>query len=154
MLNSHNHNHPSGSTGESLGSGAKPSSSSYSLISKTLTWRSSAGGGSNNNTTSQTSKPLSSSWTASRRAGRAKNNDATGGRELPKRRIHPSERPLTEANLRQQEALSGFKWEFGRRRESIGGWSVESGISPCGSRRSSYDLRVHDMPLPPTSLGQ
>ncbi|KAH8909791.1 hypothetical protein BR93DRAFT_419989 [Coniochaeta sp. PMI_546] len=58
----------------------------------------------------------------------------------PRRRVHPSERPLTEANLRQQEMLSQFKWEFGRsqgRRDSLGGWSVESGISPCCSRRGS-----------------
>jgi hypothetical protein len=38
--------------------------------------------------------------------------------------------------------LAGFKWEFGRstgpqRRGSLGGWSVESGISPCCSRPAS-----------------
>jgi hypothetical protein len=77
---------------------------------------------------------------------------AGGKAELPKRRIHPSERPLTEANLRQQEALAQFKWEFGRKGPgSLGGWSLESGISPCGSRRSSYDLTVHKMPLPPAA---
>ncbi|KAI3397681.1 hypothetical protein diail_10450 [Diaporthe ilicicola] len=47
------------------------------------------------------------------------------------RRVHPSERPLTEQNLRHQEMLGTFTMKFGRsRRYSRGGRSSFSGISP------------------------
>jgi len=55
-----------------------------------------------------------------------------------KRRIvHPSERPLTEQNLRHQEMLSQFTWTFGASRPD----QVEDdgfiGISPCCTRAPS-----------------
>lgn len=58
-----------------------------------------------------------------------------------KQRVHPSERPLTETNLRHQEMLSTFTMSFGRRarRPSQGGRSSFSGISPGNSRRGSMD---------------
>lgn len=47
------------------------------------------------------------------------------------RRVHPSERPLTEQNLRHQEMLGTFTMKFGRsRRFSRGARSSFSGISP------------------------
>ncbi|KAH6888702.1 hypothetical protein B0T10DRAFT_59916 [Thelonectria olida] len=56
----------------------------------------------------------------------------------PKRRIvHPSERPLTEQNLRHQEMLSQFTWTFGASSPE----QVEDdgfiGISPCCTRAPS-----------------
>lgn len=104
------------------GSKTSPTSTSFqnSLLSKTLTWRSSG----------------ESPRKERKRASDRRERDAQAAR----RKVHPSERPLTEANLRQQEALNAFKWEFGRsqgRRNSLGAWSVETGISPCCSRRPS-----------------
>ncbi|KAL1870528.1 hypothetical protein VTK73DRAFT_2602 [Phialemonium thermophilum] len=60
-----------------------------------------------------------------------------GRQQQQQRRRHPSERPLTEMNLRHQEMLSHFKMEFGRgrRRPSLGGRSSFSGISPRTSWR-------------------
>lgn len=119
---------PSGVSSSSPPSKTSPTTTSASFqnsfLSKTLTWRSSKG-----ESPGKREKKKSGS-------GTRKERDAQAAR----RRVHPSERPLTEANLRQQEALSAFKWEFGRsqgRRDSLGGWSVESGISPCCSRRPS-----------------
>lgn len=65
-----------------------------------------------------------------------------------KQRMHPSERPLTETNLRHQELLSTFTMSFGRRRMSQGGRTSFSGISPGNSRQTSLDsgyanVRVH-----------
>ncbi|KAB5570623.1 hypothetical protein GE09DRAFT_714272 [Coniochaeta sp. 2T2.1] len=109
-----------------------PQSSSFqsNFLSKTLTWRSSHGGERKEKKRSSASKGKDANATAAAR-----------------RRVHPSERPLTEANLRQQEMLAQFKWEFGRstgRRNSLGGWSVNSGISPCQSRRGSYSALPPD----------
>lgn len=57
-----------------------------------------------------------------------------------KQRLHPSERPLTEMNLRHQEILSSFTFNFGRRKGSNGGRrSFASGISPGNSRQGSLD---------------
>lgn len=54
------------------------------------------------------------------------------------RRVHPSERPLTEQNLRHQEMLGTFTMKFGRsRRFSRGARSSFSGISPRCSVDSS-----------------
>ncbi|KAJ0108695.1 hypothetical protein J7T55_015129 [Diaporthe amygdali] len=54
------------------------------------------------------------------------------------RRVHPSERPLTEQNLRHQEMLGTFTMKFGRsRRYSRGARSSFSGISPRCSMDSS-----------------
>lgn len=54
------------------------------------------------------------------------------------RRLHPSERPLTEQNLRHQEMLGTFTMKFGRsRRFSRGARSSFSGISPRCSVDSS-----------------
>ncbi|OIW33660.1 hypothetical protein CONLIGDRAFT_677426 [Coniochaeta ligniaria NRRL 30616] len=100
--------------------------SSSSFLSKTLTWRSSQG--------------ASSGQPKEKKGSRSSADRKDRNAPLPRRRIHPSERPLTEANLRQQEELSAFKWEFGRsmgRRNSLGMWSVDSRISPCCSRRGS-----------------
>ncbi|KAH7162679.1 hypothetical protein B0J13DRAFT_16421 [Dactylonectria estremocensis] len=67
-------------------------------------------------------------------------------RSKPTKRIitHPSEKPLTEQNLRHQEMLSQFTWTFGASRPD----QVESddfvGISPCCTRAPSladYDPR-------------
>ncbi|KAG8166163.1 hypothetical protein KVR01_004715 [Diaporthe batatas] len=59
------------------------------------------------------------------------------GSAFPKR-VHPSERPLTEQNLRHQEMLGTFTMKFGRsRRFSRGGRSSFSGISPRCSIDSS-----------------
>ncbi|KAJ9158437.1 hypothetical protein NKR19_g3291 [Coniochaeta hoffmannii] len=104
------------------------------FLHKTLTWRSSRGGSSSGGAATKKEKKRSSGRSSDR-----KGRDAAAGLAAARRRVHPSERPLTEANLRQQEALSAFKWEFGRsrRRDSLGAWSDESGISPCGSRRPS-----------------
>lgn len=103
---------------------SKTTTTGSSLLSKTLTWRSSHGAG---------TSPSRAEKRSERKEKRA------AATQTPRRKLHPSERPLTEANLRQQEMLSAFKWEFGRsgRRGSLGGWSVESGISPCCSRRGS-----------------
>jgi hypothetical protein len=59
----------------------------------------------------------------------------------PGKPLHPSERPLTEGNLRHQELLSAFSMNFGRRRASQGGGrtSFASNISPMGSRQASLD---------------
>lgn len=60
-----------------------------------------------------------------------------GGGGFP-RRMHPSERPLTEQNLRHQEMLGTFTMKFGRsRRFSRGARSSFSGISPRCSVDSS-----------------
>lgn len=61
------------------------------------------------------------------------------------KRAHPSERPLTEQNLRHQEILGTFTMKFGRSRAlSRGARSGFSGISPCNSRPASVDLQDLD----------
>lgn len=61
-----------------------------------------------------------------------------GGGGAFARRLHPSERPLTEQNLRHQEMLGTFTMKFGRsRRFSRGARSSFSGISPRCSVDSS-----------------
>ena len=42
-------------------------------------------------------------------------------------------------NLRHQEMLSGFTFNFGRRKSSAGGRTSFSNVSPCHSRPSSFD---------------
>ncbi|ROV95047.1 hypothetical protein VPNG_09483 [Cytospora leucostoma] len=52
---------------------------------------------------------------------------------------HPRDKLPTEQNLRYQESLGNFRWEFGRSRPSSRG-SVDSyDISPCQSRAGSLD---------------
>ncbi|TLS31566.1 hypothetical protein PpBr36_03563 [Pyricularia pennisetigena] len=57
-----------------------------------------------------------------------------------KKRVHPSERPLTKENLRHQELFANFS--FGEPDGSSRGFgsrhSYDSGISPCNSRRNSF----------------
>lgn len=58
-------------------------------------------------------------------------------KKQPKKVRHPpSERQLTEANLRHYEMLSEFRMEFGRTRSRT---SFDSDISPMGSRMGSFD---------------
>ncbi|KAI6414207.1 hypothetical protein MCOR20_002254 [Pyricularia oryzae] len=59
-----------------------------------------------------------------------------------KKRVHPSERPLTKENLRHQELFANFSFaEPGGsscNRGCSSRHSYESGISPCSSRRNSF----------------
>ncbi|KAF7545491.1 hypothetical protein G7Z17_g9130 [Cylindrodendrum hubeiense] len=91
------------------------SKSSGSRLTRTRTWT----WGSNNNKTKEAAKE---------RKSKSKSN---------KRITHPSEKPLTEQNLRHQEVLSQFTWTFGASRPD----QVESdsfiGISPCCTRAPS-----------------
>lgn len=81
----------------------------------------------------KSSSKLSRTWTF---GSRDKSKD--------KKRMHPSEKPLTAQNLRHQEMLSGFTMTFGASDPD----QIESasfiGISPCctraGSRRGSINL--------------
>ncbi|KAI5465848.1 hypothetical protein BGZ63DRAFT_420382 [Mariannaea sp. PMI_226] len=60
-----------------------------------------------------------------------------------KRIVHPSERPLTEQNLRHQEMLSQFTWTFGASQPGQVQDFDFIGISPCCTRTPSlanYDL--------------
>lgn len=67
-----------------------------------------------------------------------KSGGGGGGFNGFQRRLHPSERPLTEQNLRHQEMLGTFTMKFGRsRRFSRGARSSFSGISPRCSVDSS-----------------
>lgn len=60
--------------------------------------------------------------------------------QQPPQRVHPSERPLTEGNLRHQEMLSSFTFSFGSRRKgSNAGRTSFSGVSPGNSRHASWD---------------
>ncbi|KAH7023416.1 hypothetical protein EDB80DRAFT_41057 [Ilyonectria destructans] len=91
------------------------SKSSGSRLTRTRTWT----WGSNNKQTKEAAQELKA-------------------KSKPKRRIvHPSEKPLTEQNLRHQEMLSQFTWTFGASRPD----QVESdsfiGISPCCTRTPS-----------------
>lgn len=56
---------------------------------------------------------------------------------------HPSERPLTEANLQHQEILGAFSMKFGRRKASGAGRTSFSGISPGNSRQASQDATAY-----------
>lgn len=57
------------------------------------------------------------------------------------RQMHPSERALSESNLRHQQMLGTFTMKFGRKRGfSSGKESNLSGISPCNSRSGSMDI--------------
>mgnify|MGYP005989390561 CR=1 FL=1 len=59
-----------------------------------------------------------------------------------KRRLHPSEKPLTAQNLRHQELLSHFTMTFGASDPE----QIESlsfiGVSPCCTRRNSISLDI------------
>ena len=67
-----------------------------------------------------------------------KKSGGFGGSSAFPKRMHPSERPLTEQNLRHQEMLGTFTMKFGRsRRFSRGARSSFSGISPRCSVDSS-----------------
>jgi len=90
-----------------------------SRLAKTLTWLST-------NTATPSSPP-------SPTEERKKKKKATPAKEKP----HPAERPLTEANMRQQEMLRAFTMSFGRRRTSVA--TGFSGISPGNSRQASMD---------------
>ncbi|KAL6895502.1 hypothetical protein HDV57DRAFT_512086 [Trichoderma longibrachiatum] len=59
---------------------------------------------------------------------------------------HPSEKPLTEQNLKHQEMLSHFKMEFGASDPSqiLQDLDLE-GISPCCTRVNSCDLGPDDV---------
>ncbi|KAH8890802.1 hypothetical protein GQ53DRAFT_824058 [Thozetella sp. PMI_491] len=61
--------------------------------------------------------------------------------------VHPTERPLTEANLRHQELFSAFTFKFGRRKTSAGGRTNHSNISPGNSRPGSFDAGAHGSPF-------
>ena len=58
--------------------------------------------------------------------------------------VHPRDKPLTAANLRHQEALSGFEFSFGSSPSRIsqivpaGSWDY-IGVSPCCTRPSSIN---------------
>ncbi|KAI2630868.1 hypothetical protein GGR54DRAFT_174228 [Hypoxylon sp. NC1633] len=48
-------------------------------------------------------------------------------------------KPFTQQNLDHQKILSGFEWNFGKRKSSHGGRSSMSGVSPSASRNTSVD---------------
>lgn len=54
-----------------------------------------------------------------------------------KRIVHPSERPLTEQNLRHQEVFSQFTWTFGASQPDQIQDLDFVGISPCCTRTPS-----------------
>lgn len=56
-------------------------------------------------------------------------------------RLHPSDRPLTEQNLRHQEMLGRFTMKYAQRRRPSYGDMEQSltEISPCNSRNGSVD---------------
>ncbi|PTB65280.1 hypothetical protein BBK36DRAFT_1204724 [Trichoderma citrinoviride] len=59
---------------------------------------------------------------------------------------HPSEKPLTEQNLKHQEMLSHFKMEFGASDPSQVLQDLDfDGISPCCTRVNSLDLGPEDV---------
>lgn len=97
--------------------GTESLSKPTSRLAKTLTWRSSG------------ARPKSPTAPTQKKKKKAAQSQF----------VHPSERELTEANLRHQELLSGFTMKFGRRRASAGGRTSFSGISPGNSRQASVD---------------
>ena len=57
-----------------------------------------------------------------------------------RRRLHPSERPLTAQNLRHQQMLSKFTMTFGASDQAmIARPSFQEGVSPCCTRQHSFD---------------
>ncbi|KKY35503.1 hypothetical protein UCDDA912_g04553 [Diaporthe ampelina] len=97
---------------------------------------------SSNNSSSGAKEPGGSGDSSSRKASPKRDSPhksilKRSGGGFP-RRLHPSERPLTEQNLRHQEMLGTFTMKFGRsRRFSRGARSSFSGISPRCSVDSS-----------------
>ena len=106
----------------------KPSKQS-SLLSKTFPWRSSGDA-------FRSFRPPGGKSKKSRDGDSAKTTKASSSSRPTQRRMHPSERPLTEINLRHQEMLSAFTFKFGR---TGGPMPNLGGISPCSSRRASVD---------------
>lgn len=102
------------------------------------------------NTTSSTANTSQSSGTGSPLTKTTSRLFGFGSRDRGskdkdrKKRLHPSEKPLTAQNLRHQELLSHFTMTFGASDPN----QIESlsfiGVSPCctrpGSRRASVDL--------------
>lgn len=97
--------------------------------SKSSSWR--FGWGGNSNATSEDAIPELSQMKKKKK--KPKRGSAA---------VHPSERELTEQNLRHQELLSAFTMSFGRsgaRKQSAGGRTSGSGVSPGCSRSASLD---------------
>ncbi|KAH7170572.1 hypothetical protein EDB81DRAFT_170582 [Dactylonectria macrodidyma] len=76
-------------------------------------------------------------WGSNNKAKEMATKERKARSKPAKRYTHPSEKPLTEQNLRHQEMLSQFTWTFGASRPD----QVESdsfvGISPCCTRAPS-----------------
>lgn len=62
-----------------------------------------------------------------------------GGRRATRRFRHPSERPMTEQNLRHQKVLGNFTMKFGNRHGRSGSEASVEEISPLHSRPVSMD---------------
>lgn len=139
---------------------SKTSSRLTGNLSKITSWRSNAShnrhANSNGSSSNGNAKDGGSGGSGSRKASpkrdsppksilkRSGGNGGGGGggfgSAFPKR-LHPSERPLTEQNLRHQEMLGTFTMKFGRsRRFSRGARSSFSGISPRCSIDSSAGM--------------
>ena len=133
---------------------SKSSSRLTGNFSKITSWRSNASH--NRHATSSGSNGSSSAKEGGHGAGSSSSRKASPKRDSPPKsilkksgggggfgnafpkRLHPSERPLTEQNLRHQEMLGTFTMKFGRsRRYSRGARSSFSGISPRCSVDSS-----------------
>lgn len=117
-------------------------------------WRrkhSGSSGESSSSNTSGTVTPVSSSEEPelnSKRSVRLMKSLTNGLRSSKPKKVNYSDmtpleqrinRPLTQRNLEHQRMFDDFTFDFGKRKQSFGGLSVISGISPCASRRGSMD---------------
>lgn len=113
------------------GKSSRVSSLASSRLSRMVSWRSSTA--TNSSTGSSRSAVSQHSSGVSSRGNRNPNN--LGLRSL---NLHPSERPLTEENLRQQEVLGRFTMKVAQRRAERTGEA--SPRSPRDSRSMSTDM--------------
>ncbi|KAF3770517.1 hypothetical protein M406DRAFT_349268 [Cryphonectria parasitica EP155] len=119
---------------------ATPLSKATSRLAKMKSWRSSGGSSSTSCYSHQKSDGISSyNWSCSATTTTITTPSLPSPQpptrkpnksSLKQARLHPSERPLTEQNLRHQEMLGAFTMKFGRTR----------GLSSGNSRADSLDL--------------
>ncbi|TPX10857.1 uncharacterized protein E0L32_008246 [Thyridium curvatum] len=117
-------------------------------LSKTSSWRFGWGGGgggggssNNSNNAGHSTHGAEEQDVPELKAMKKKKRKKTRRRGSAPAVQHPSERELTEQNLRHQELLGAFTMSFGRsgRKHSGGARTSGSGVSPGCSRSASVD---------------
>lgn len=109
------------------------------------------------NASSSTTPKLKFPWSSTDKEREAKQKEKELKKAAAKKKkgpVHPRDRPLTEANLRNQEMLSGFSFEFGsspNRMSQLVPPEQDIGVSPCCTRPASINGDFEEPDLSPVN---